>query len=469
MFNRRLTTWRFAIMAPLALALDGCVLRPAGTADEHVKLKRSGASFERPYERRQLPELPSQPVWRDVLHRAFLANGDLEAAYFNWKAAVHRIDMAAAYPNTNLSLGFEYMFSSENMKSWDRTTVTAQPDPMANLAFPTKVKQAGRVALADAQAAGERFRGVKFGLQREVLTAWTGYATMGEQVRIGRENVALLKLLAETAENRVRAGAPQQDLLKAQIELQMAENELATIESRLPQMRAMLNAMMGHVADAPLPPPATLPVPRPLFGTDAELIEAAVDLNPELAALSREVQGRRDALELARMRYIPDINPIAGFTGSVEQFVGAMVSIPTALPMIRAQIEEARADLRRMEAMQRQTKLERGATFVSALYAMRNSERQIAVFRDRILPVAELALDNSRQSYAAGSVSFVELIDSQRTLLEVRQMVAEAVAARERSLADLEALAGIDIETLETSRSSTTVPATRGTEVHSHD
>jgi outer membrane protein TolC len=361
------------------------------------------------------------------------------------------------------------MFSSENMKSWDRTTVTAQPDPMSNLALPMKVRQAGRVALADAQAAGERFRSAKFDLQRQVLTAWTDYAAMAEQVRVARENVALLKLLAETADNRVRAGAPQQDLLKAQIELQMAENELGTMESRLPQMRAMLNAMLGRAADTPLPAPATLPAPRPLFGTDAELIEAAVDQNPELAALSREVQGRRDALELARMRYIPDINPVAGFTGSIEQFVGAMVSIPTAIPMIRAQIQEARADLRRMEAMQRQTKLERGAAFVSALFAMRNSERQITVFRDRIRPAADLALDNSRQSYAAGSVSFVELIDSQRTLLDVRLMIAEAVAARERSLAELEALAGIDIETLEKSRSNTTVPATRGTEVHSHD
>ena len=468
MFNRTITTWRLAVMAPLALALSGCVLRPAGTDEERAKLDRVGTSFERPYEQRELPELPADPAWRDVLHRAFLANGDLEVAYFNWKAAVHRIDMAAAYPNTNLSLGFEYMFSSESMKSWDRTTVTAQPDPMANLAFPTKVKQAGRIALAEAQAAGERFRSAKFELQRQVLTAWTDYAAMAEQVRVARENLALLKLLAETADNRVRAGAPQQDLLKAQIELQMAENELGTMESRLPQMRAMLNAMLGRASDAPLPPPATLPAPRPLFGTDAELIEAAVDQNPELAALSRDVQGRRDALELARMRYIPDINPVAGFTGSIEQFVGAMVSIPTALPMIRAQTQEARADLRRMQAMQRQSKLERGAAFVSALYAMRNGERQITVFRDRILPAAELALDNSRQSYAAGSVSFVELIDSQRTLLEVRLMIAEAVAARERSLAELEALAGIDVETLE-SRSSTTVPATRGTEVHSHD
>ena len=149
-------------MAPLALALSGCVLRPAGTDEERAKLDRVGTSFERPYEQRELPELPADPAWRDVLHRAFLANGDLEVAYFNWKAAVHRIDMAAAYPNTNLSLGFEYMFSSESMKSWDRTTVTAQPDPMANLAFPTKVKQAGRIALADAQAAGERFRSAKF-------------------------------------------------------------------------------------------------------------------------------------------------------------------------------------------------------------------------------------------------------------------------------------------------------------------
>jgi outer membrane protein TolC len=91
---------------------------------------------------------------------------------------------------------------------------------------------------------------------------------------------------------------------------------------------------------------------------------------------------------------------------------------------------------------------------------MRNAERQAALFEQRILPLAQQALDSSRQAYAAGTVGFVELIDAQRTLLDVRTMIAEARIEREKRLAEMEALAGVDIETLS---SSTTQPTTRTT------
>src|SRR5439155_25621332 len=122
--------------------------------------------------------------------------------------------------------------------------------------------------------------------------------------------------------------------------------------------------------------------------------------------------------------------------------------LPTTIPAIKASIAEARAMLRATQAMARQTRLERGAAFVAALYALRNAETQVALFRDTVLPKAEQALASSRQAYSAGQVGFIELIDSQRTLLDVRLMIAQARIAREKQLAELESLAGIDVETL---------------------
>jgi outer membrane protein TolC len=155
-------------------------------------------------------------------------------------------------------------------------------------------------------------------------------------------------------------------------------------------------------------------------------------------------------LELARMRFIPDVNPMAVFTGSVSQTVGAMVVLPTMVPAIRASIAEARAMLRSTEAMARQARADRAASFVAALWAMRNAEKLVALYRDTVLPKAEQALASSRQAYAAGQIAFVELIDSQRTLLDVRLMIAQARVEREKRLAELEALAGVDVEALGT-------------------
>lgn len=430
------------------VALGGCSLTPRGTDAEREHLRRIGASYEAPIERRSLPELAAEPSWRDVLQRAFLANGEVEGAYFEWKAAVSRIDVASAYPNTNVALGFNYLFSGDNMKAWDRTTVNVGFDPMQMLSLPVKVRQAGRVALDEARAAGEQFRAAKFGLQRRVLTAYVEYALLAEKIRIQRENVGLLELVYETASARVRAGAQQQELLRAEIELRLAENALRDLEAQIPQARARLNAMMAREADAPLVPPSALPAPRNLRAADAELIALGVLENPELAALAHQTAGREDALELARLRYLPDIAPSLGFTGTVSQFVGAMISIPATIPAIRASVEEARAMLRQTQALARQTRFDTAAGFVAVLYALRNSERQIGLFERVIQPAAERVFGNTRQAYSTGSASFLDLIESQRTLLDVRLMLAEARAARETALAELEEFAGVDIETL---------------------
>lgn len=103
----------FAIstVAGALLLVSGCVLAPGGAKHETAALQRVGRRYEQPITRRDLPELPPEPDWQDILHRAFLANGDLEAAYFEWAAAVSRIEQAGAWPNTPVSVGFEYMFS----------------------------------------------------------------------------------------------------------------------------------------------------------------------------------------------------------------------------------------------------------------------------------------------------------------------------------------------------------------------
>lgn len=438
-----------SLLLTLTMALlTGCALTPPGTTEERVKMTAAGVPYTQPFEKRQNPDLPTDPSWRDVLRRAFYANGELEAAYHEWAAAVQRIDVESAYPNTNLQVGFDYMFSKEKMKSWNRTTISAGFDPSMMLQWPEKVKRAGEIAYQEARARGHRFASVKFSLQQKVLTAWADYALTAEKVRIQEKSVALVKMLMDTAAQRVGAGAPQQDLLKAQTEYEMAGNELAGMRAELRSMAAMLNGMMARPAEAALRPPTTLPAPRPLVVDEARLIAVAVDANPELAALAREVAGRKDALELARMAYIPDIAPQLSMTGSISQAVGAMVTLPTNLVKIRASIREAESMLRASEAMARQTRSERAAVFVAALVALRDHERQAALFKDVILPKAQQVLAASTQAYATGAIGFGEMIDSQRTLLDVSRLVAEARTAREKRLAELETLAGVDIEAL---------------------
>jgi outer membrane protein TolC len=429
------------------LTLGGCVLAPQGTKDEESRLAQMNR-YQQRFEQRALPDIPINPDWHDVLHRAFYANGDLEASYFEWSAAMARIPQQATWPNTNVMLSFEYMFSSEKMKSWDRTTVTGGFDPAKSLQLPMKPMKSGEVALASARSAGEKFRAAKFDLQKKVLSQWYDYVLTAERIRIQQNNLDLLKLLVDTAAARVQAGGQQQDLLKAQIEYRLSQNELQDMQAELPQMRAMLNAMIARSPDAELQPPPSLPASRDIALPDDVLLQAGFDRIPKLASLERDVETRKYSLERARMEFIPDINPMAGFTGSISQFAGASVMLPTTIPIIQGMIKESESMLKSSEAMARQARQDFSGQYVATLYALRNNERQIHLLTHQILPAAEQLLGSSRQAYSTGSVGFADLIDSQRTLLQVREQIAQARIAREKRLVELESLAGVDLETL---------------------
>jgi len=434
-------------------------LAPQGTRDEQAKLNAASPPFEPQIGARQLPELPAVASWQDVLSRAFLANGELESSYFEWKAAFARIDQAATWPNSNVALSFGYMFSPGNMKTWDRTTIGAGFDPSMNLSLPVKTRTAGKVALDAAREAGDKFRAVKFDLQRRVLEAYLELALTEELIRIERDNLTFLKLLSDSAADRAEAGGPMQDLFKALIESETAQNDLAGLQAKASSMRGELNGMLGRDAASPLSLPAALPAPRPVIADDAALIAVAVAQNPELAALAQQVAGRSDAVELARLAYLPDIIPSASITGSVSQSLGAMVMVPTKLPAIRAAIDEAQSMTRSSEAMLRQTKQDRAARFVADLYLMRNAEREAQLYRARVVPAARQLVSSSRNAYAAGTIVFADLIDSERMFISVRRMVAQAQIEREQRLAELEALAGVDIETLGVPATADTQPA----------
>ncbi|MCC6970619.1 MAG: TolC family protein [Phycisphaerales bacterium] len=444
-------TTRFAsilVCLVLGVGLSGCTLSPDGAQAERAKLDEAGLTLETPIERRSVPELPEAPSWRNVLRRAFLANGDLEAAYFQWKAAMQRVDAASAYPNANVSLGFDYMFSGDRMKSFDRATFSAGFDPEMNLTLPVKVEQEAKLALSEARAAGERFRVAKFELQRKVLRAWADYAVQSRVIELRRQDLALRRAMVEAAARSAGAGTPLREVQAADLELRMSENELLELRSQHEGARAALNALLGRDAGATLIVAGPMPQVRSLPADDAAMLRAAADVFPEVALMAREVEGRADALELARLRWIPDLSPTASITGTISQALGAMITLPTTASAIRAGIREAEANLRAAKALLRQRSSDRVAEYVALLVMYRDAQRQHEFLRASLLPAATRLAETDARAYEAGAGSFAQIIDSRRSILKVYELIAAAHAEMDKVVVEIECCLGIDIETL---------------------
>lgn len=450
--TRRGVARRFAVAAAL-LALAGCSLTPGGLDGERRSME-AGREWKRGGALSDLPEPAGGDDWRTLLRRALLANGDVRAAWFDWKAAVEKVSGAAAWPNSNISLGFSYLFSGDRVKSFDRTSFTAGFDSMQNLSFPGKPMTSGRAALEDARSTGERFRATKFALQRRVLEAWLDLAGAAEDERLAAETISLAGVGSDVADAALGAGGDQRKALGARMLAAKSDDSAAAARARVAGAKAMLAALTATDPPDRIGTPTRLPDPREL-PADASVLVDAVDDGPAVKGMEADRRARVHEKDLAKLQWIPDINPTAAVTGSIEQSVGAILVLPTKIAEIRSGIAVAKALRGAAASRLVQARRDQLGELRTALLEARGDERARRLLEDRVVPAATSTASAAESAYSAGRAEISDLLEARRTLIDVRSEVAVAAIEREKKLAAIEEILGADLETF------TALPPTR--------
>jgi cobalt-zinc-cadmium efflux system outer membrane protein len=279
-----------------------------------------------------------------------------------------------------------------------------------------------------------------------------------------REVEADRRILAhfeELARARYASGAGiEQGVVKIQAEITKADNRLLDIATRKAALVASLNALRDHPADAPLPPLA-LPETTPGAAPPIEALRTrALAERPELAGVEAEIR-RSDALvALAGKEYKPDVTLGVTYTavgrrtdpagmlqpppdnGSDIFGISASVNLPIKRGRLKAGVQEA-ADLRLAAVERRRDVTSRIDQALGELgERLRLSGEQVRLF-DRVLVLqAEQSLRSVEAGYSAGGLGSLDLLDAERTLLEVRTGAARARADHAIALARLEGAIG---------------------------
>jgi outer membrane protein TolC len=407
-----------------------------------MKAAQAGSPFACPFPQRAIPVLPANARLEDLVRHALLANAEVEAAYWEWRAALERVPQAGT-PDTNLAVFGSHAFGAMG-DAWERTTLGLQTDPMANIPPRSRLCAAAAQALDEARAAGWRFEQAKWDLRARVYDAWFDYALLAERLRVVERNAELIERIVGSTTTRVEAGrATQQNLLAARTTLDLARSEAATLRSRIPPQRATLNALLSRPPGAPLDPPEALPDVRKFDGTDEGILSLAGARSPLLEGLAAEVRAGASAVAVARTRYLPEFALTGSITGSAVQTLGGMIALPILRrEAIAAAVEETRASLRAVESRRRQTGNDLAARVLLDLYGVRDADRQIDLYRSVLVPRAAQSVELGESGYSVDRTDYLELRDAQRTLLETSYTLAELQAVREKRLADLEAAVG---------------------------
>jgi outer membrane protein TolC len=386
----------------------------------------------------------------DYLVLAAVRNPELAAALAQARAAAERPARVASLPDPRLELAYMIREVETRVGPQRGRIGISQAVPW----FGT-LGLRGEAASAEAKAALERYVAVKLGLFVRVEDAYADYYLLGREVEITRRNLELLGDLEEVARIRYRtASAKHGDVIKAQVELGRLGERLAALEDRRRPLVARLNALIDRAPAAPLAWPETIDTDT-LRVDEAELRARVLARNPELRALDHEITAGEKRLALAGKAFYPDLMLGLGVTitgqaldpsipdSGKDPIVASMaIDLPIWWGAYRAGKREAQAGLAASEARRsgRARRLE--TELEQTLYAYRDAERKIGLYRDTLVPKGRQSLEASETAFTAGSGDFLDVIDAQRVLLEFELSYERALAARARRLAELEMLAG---------------------------
>jgi cobalt-zinc-cadmium efflux system outer membrane protein len=271
-------------------------------------------------------------------------------------------------------------------------------------------------------------------------------------IEINRENTRLMQQFRDTAQTKYRTNqVTQQDVLQADLELADLARRQLELERMDRVATARINTLLRRWPDAPLPPPpAHLNAPQQ--PVDANLLwQTALQQRPDLAALAWRIQSEEAALELAYKNYFPDLDVFGRYDtfwqpsstqGPLRAQVGVAMNLPIYREKLRAAVCEAQFRLNQRRAEFEQRSLNIQYEVVSAAQQVEESRKTVDLYDQRLLPVADQNVAAARANYEVGKLNFLELAQTQRQLIAIRERQIEAIVGYHRRAAELNRVTG---------------------------
>lgn len=417
------------------IVLTGCKGIPTSSERRARSALQAVTQLYQPAARQhRLPVLDTNATLRTLLTYALLNQPRVEAAYYEYAAAVERITVERSLPDPRLTFEMDIQ----------DVVMTVMPGLMAEVPRVKKLGIRADAASAESQARYFAFESAVLQTAYAVKRAWYQLYFLDDRLRIQREMLTLVGNLEQIARARFEAGRVSlRDVLRAQIEQERLRTELANLEDSRRPLLTQLKAALGLPADQPDPPVPRQFEPTPLDFSPDQLWATALARTPRLKQMEAEVRLAEAGIRLAHQSRRPDFN--AGLEADLKAApVMWRPSLGVTLPIWRDKIaaEIAAAQARKGAAQARLSaeQIQLAVELADKSFLYREATRNLALLTEALLPRAWQALDAARAGYSMGQTEFINLLEAERALLELQLAEVDARLQRELALSELSLL-----------------------------
>lgn len=306
-------------------------------------------------------------------------------------------------------------------------------------------KRQARQEAADAGVAGANaaLEETRLTLIADVKVAFYQLLLAQRDAELATQNLTMVEEVLRTVKVRVAAGeATSFDTMKATVEVQKAQKEVARAQSVLLVARTRLSTLAAGALGKQFSIQGDFQSPR--LGFDLDVLAAqALEQHPTVQRLTKLAEQAGHTVQYERASRVPNVSVLGSYHREAgDESVTAGLSVPLPLWYRRqGEIETALGTKYRAEAerLRAQNELEQAIT--QHAQEVRTAQDQLQVFETGLLKQAEQTLTVARTSFRQGAASLLDVLDAQRvyrqTLLEYAQVRADlsiALVRLERSV-----------------------------------
>ncbi len=380
---------------------------------------------------------------RDSLALALLENPTLAA--YSWETRVREAEalQAGLLPNPELTVEGEDFAGTGSFTGYDGAQTTIFLGQLIELGG--KRSKRRRVATLERDLASWDYEVKRLDVFTEVAVAFVGVLQAQNEVALAEEVLAIAGESIQAVSKQVRAGATSSveetrarvNVASARVELRAARAALQTARTRLSSAwgddSARFGLVLGDLRGVEAPPPI-------------DSIRDKLEQNPDVARWVAELAHRDAAIALQDAGAIPDVTAGAGVRRLEQDNDTAFVfGVTVPLPVFdrnQGGRQAARHGLAKARYEQRAAFVRAASALEIALENLQSSFDQIEALRSDVLPQAVLAYEGVRRGYQRGLFRYIEVLDAQRTLFELRGRELSALGDYHRTVAEAERLIG---------------------------
>jgi cobalt-zinc-cadmium efflux system outer membrane protein len=395
-------------------------------------------------------EVPSELQLQQALALALLHGPELQEASWEQRAAEAAVLQAGLLPNPELEVEVEE-FAGEGprhgFEAAEFTLALAQ-----ELELPGKRRRRLQGAQLEAQLAAWDREVRRLDVLTATRRAWLQVLAVQARLELAREMVQLTERQASAVTARAEAGkVPPLEAQKARVALARARLALHRVEQEHEAGRYELASTWG--ADQATFTRVTGRLEGRRSVPPLARLRQRLEQNPDLARWAVALELRETAVAAEDLAWLPDLEAVGGFSHFNEDDGDALLAgVGLQLPVFdrnQGGRRAARAELEAARAAHRAARIETSAALVAAHGRLGVAAGEAAALETEVLPAAERAFAAAQRGYEQGKFGYLEVLDAQRTLFEVREQLIEASAAYRLAVADCERLIGQGLDHLD--------------------